>query len=119
MIDSNTLKFKVGDYVYYDSGGDGIGQISNVHESDDGVSHYRINYCQFKDPDRGISGGNGPIWRDGFPKPVTKPTDILFVAAMKEMDKIKSLEIELKETKDNFSALKRARELIKEQDDES
>ena len=108
--------FKVGDFVYYEESDD-IGQITDV---DSEFCHYRINYCQFKDPDRGTSGGNGPVFREGYPKPVTKLPDVLFVFAMKEREKIKSLESSLKEANKNFTAIKLARKLIMntENDDE-
>ena len=102
--------FKVGEYVYYEKGRS-IGKISDIIEGENGPS-YRINYCQFKDPDRGTCGGNGPIWREGYPQYVTEASDVLFVAAMKEADEIKRLRMDLEQAERNYSALKRARGIL-------
>ena len=101
-------EFDVGDFVYIDNSDD-VGQISDVHQRDSGKHGYRVSYCQFKDPDRGTCGGNGPVWVEGYPKPVTEPADVLFVAAMKESEKIKLLKRELKNAEINFADLKRAK----------
>ena len=102
--------FKVGDYVYYEKGRS-IGKISDILEGENEPS-YRINYCQFKDPDRGTCGGNGPIWREGYPQYVTEASDVLFVAAMKEADEIKRLKMDLEQAERNYSALKRSRGIL-------
>lgn len=103
--------YAIGDFVYSDAGG-GIGVITDANCGDDGKMYYRINYCQGKDLASGVSGGNGPIWRDGYPKQVTEPRDVLFVAAMKEKFRIANLKKSLADAESNFSALKRARELL-------
>ena len=99
------MLFTVGDFVYYRDGE--IGQIT--HADNNG---YRINYCQGKDLVSGCRGGNGPIFQEGYPKPVTEPADVLFVRAMKERDLINALSRQLKKAEANFEALKTARELL-------
>lgn len=104
-------EFNVNDFVYHDSG-NSVGQISDIHKNNDGDYRYRINYCQFKDADRGTCGGNGPIFKKGYPVKVTEPVDVLFVAAMKERIEIKRLKNELKNAESNFAALKKSQEIL-------
>lgn len=100
-------EFQVGDFVYYAK--DSIGQITDVVLGNNGdIHHYRVDYCQSKDPDEGVCGGNGPIWKIGFPKKVTEPVDVLFVAAVKERSEADRLRKKLAIAEDNFKALKRA-----------
>lgn len=108
------ISFDVGDFVYIDFK-NSIGQISDINMQDDGNLNYQVYYCQGKDPDKGVIGGNGPIFMEGYPKKITNPSDILFVVAMKERAKIKNLKIELILAEDNFKALKIARNILKEQ----
>jgi len=104
------MKFKVGDFVYFSP--NEIGRITHIgNENKDNIS-YQIDYCQGKDLDSGCRGGNGPIFREGFPKQITEPADVLFVRAMKEKLLIEKLSRELKQAEANFNALKRARELV-------
>jgi hypothetical protein len=95
--------------VYYDVGE--IGKITHVGYEAGKVS-YRIDYCQGKDLSTGPRGGNGPVWREGFPKPITEPTDVLFVAAMKERCRIQALTKDLGKAEKNFESLKHSIELI-------
>lgn len=102
--------YAIGEFVYHDEGE--IGLITDENCGDDGRMRYRINYCQGKSLATGVSGGNGPIWRDGYPQPVTEPKDVLFAAAMKEKFRIAGLQKALAEAESNLSALKRARDLL-------
>lgn len=102
--------FSIGDTVYYDK--NEIGIITDVEDCTNGKRRYRINYCQDKDLNTGPRGGNGPIWKEGYPKPVTEPSDVLFVAALKERSHIAELKKQLAEAESNFSALKKAREIL-------
>jgi hypothetical protein len=103
--------YAIGDFVYYEEG-HAIGMITDANRRDDGRMHYRIDYCQDKDLSTGPRGGNGPIWQEGYPQPVTEPQDVLFVAAMKERYRIADLKKALSEAVANFSALEKARELL-------
>jgi hypothetical protein len=105
-----SAEFAVGDFCYYDGGE--IGRITHV-SLEGGKHSYRIDYCQGKDLLSGPRGGNGPVWREGFPKPVTETVDVLFVAAMKERYRMHALIKDLDQSKTNFKSLKHSIELIK------
>ena len=112
------VQFSIGDFVYYQAGE--IGKITDVSTFEDGVVNYRIDYCQGKDLSTGPRGGNGPVWVKGYPKPITEPVDVLFVAAMKERYRIDALTKDLEQSKTNFRSLKHSIELLspKKNDDE-
>ena len=106
------MKFNKGDYVYYSKGE--IGRISDANhdESIDPTCRYRVDYCQGKDLITGARGGNGPIWREGYPKQISEPDDILFVSAMKQKELITGLKKQLKIHEGYFEALKIARQVL-------
>lgn len=107
-------EFNIGDFVYISDGND-IGQVTDVNERHGGGWNYRVNYCQFKDPDRGIVGGNGPVFREGYPKKVTEPIDVLFVAARKERAEIERLRSKVESAENNFEVLKKALNILRSQ----
>lgn len=100
------MDFNIGDYVYYS--GTNIGKITDKREVEIGTSKYsyRIDYCQNKDIETGPSGGNGPIWVEGYPKRVTEFTDILIIRAFESRDRIKRLESLLRKEQKIFNSLK-------------
>ena len=107
-------EFRIGDAVYYNKGTE-IGIITDADKLDDGSISYRIDYCQDKDLETGRRGGNGPIWRKGYPKPVTEPADILFVFGVKELERARFLEHHLKIANENLIAIKRLIRQFKEE----
>lgn len=106
-------EFKVGDAVYYcgDENGYEIGFITDVTYNG-AVWNYRIDYCQHKDMDRPRLGGNGSVFRPGFPKPVTKAADIIFVKGAAVSQRIKTLKRDLAYAEHDLAALKRAYALV-------
>lgn len=103
------MVFKVGDFVYSDPGS--IGILTDIPDSGR-TGGYRINHCQGKDLESGPRGGNSPVFKEGYPKTIGEPADVLFVAAMKHKFKIAELESLLSVAKRDFSALKLSRQII-------
>jgi hypothetical protein len=101
-------EFQVGDLVYHSR--TGIGEISDVYFKD-GEYSYRVNYCQFLKMTP--QGGNGGVWRKGYPRPVEgDAADELYVQAFYLNRECERMEKRLRAMKIDLDAMKRAREIL-------
>lgn len=101
--------YALGEAVYYNESKE-IGIITDKALRG-GQWEYRINYCQGKDL-TGPRGGNGPVWREGYPQPVTDPSDILYVKALQLTMRSRTLKRELESIESDIAAVVRARTLL-------
>ena len=105
------MEFEVGDFVYIDESKD-IGIVTDVRP--EMADPYRVDYCQNKDPLSPRRGGNGPVWRKGYPQEVTDPADVVFVHAARTQFRIAELKKKLGYEELCFDSLQRAHRLLTE-----